>query len=272
MASQRTSAILVPTLAAALIGFPLLSSQPRDASSKSSESGQQIYSQNCSGCHGLDGKGTQRAPNIGTGSRASQLTESDIVGVVSKGVPDRGMPSFQALGPGVKSVVAYVRSLQGAGATVTMPGNRDHGEKLFFGEAGCSQCHMVGGKGGFIAPDLSSYARALSVDQIKGAITRQEERVSSRGLVTVTTADGQRYEGIVRNEDNFSLQLQSLDGGFHFFSKTTLTAIERKPESIMPADYESRLNSGQLNDLVSYLLSVGKTGATPSREQHTDEE
>ena len=36
-----------------------------------------------------------------------------------------------------------------------------------------------------------------------------------------------RYQGIIRNEDNFSLQLQSEDGAFHFLSKADLKTIER---------------------------------------------
>ena len=87
--------------------------------------------------------------------------------------------------------------------------------------------------------------------------------------MTAVANDGQRWEGIVRNEDNFSLQLQSTDGAFHFFSKADLKAIERSQGSIMPSDYGSRLSKTQLNDLVSYLLSVGKTAVSP--QKHPDE-
>ena len=40
--------------------------------------------------------------------------------------------------------------------------------------------------------------------------------------VAVTTADGQTLTGVVRNEDNFSLQLQTTDGTLHLFAKSEL--------------------------------------------------
>src|SRR5256885_9825619 len=39
---------------------------------------------------------------------------------------------------------------------------------------------------------------------------------------SVTTREGLQFTGIARNEDNFSLQLQSLDGAFHLFAKSDL--------------------------------------------------
>jgi hypothetical protein len=43
----------------------------------------------------------------------------------------------------------------------------------------------------------------------------------------ISTQDGQKYSGRVRNEDNFSLQLQTLDGAFHLFMKSELRSFER---------------------------------------------
>jgi hypothetical protein len=43
----------------------------------------------------------------------------------------------------------------------------------------------------------------------------------------ISTQDGQNYSGRVRSEDNFSLQLQTLDGAFHLFMKSELRSFER---------------------------------------------
>ena len=83
--------------------------------------------------------------------------------------------------------------------------------------------------------------------------------------------NGDRYQGIVRNEDNFSLQLQSADGAFRFLSKADLQSIDRSQGSMMPSDYASRLSEAQLNDLVSYLLSLEKT-SLPIATRHADDE
>jgi putative heme-binding domain-containing protein len=219
--------------------------------------GRQTFAANCAACHGLDGLGTQRAPNIVTGSRGRQLSPADILRIVSDGIPGTGMPSFRSLGEDrLNAIVAYVTGLQGKNSAASVPGDPAKGRQLFFGAAGCSSCHMVKGHGGFMAPDLSDYAQTRSADRIQAAITDRAARDSTVSVVTAITAGGQQYRGIVRNEDNFSLQLQSQDGSFHFFSKAALKRIDREPASLMPSDYGTTLTPAQLDDLVSYLLSV----------------
>src|SRR5439155_5052254 len=205
--------------------------------------GQQIFASNCAACHGLDGRGGERAPKIATVPQVQRLSDDDVTRIVSDGVPGTGMPGFRNLTPPeIKAVVGDLRVLQGKNGSAPLPGNPQRGKAIFFGSAGCSSCHMIGGSGGFIAPDLTSYARTHAADKIRGAITGLANRESSRGMVTATTTDGKRYQGIVRNEDNFSLQLQSMDGAFHFFPKASVKKIERDPGSIMPSDYGSKLN------------------------------
>ncbi|PYV75973.1 MAG: hypothetical protein DMG96_15455 [Acidobacteria bacterium] len=239
---------------------------------RSSSTGQQVFASNCSGCHGLDGTGTQRAPNIVTSPQVQKLSAEEIHRIVFDGIAGTGMPAFRRLGePEIRAVTSYLRILQGKNETSALPGNPQNGKTIFFVVGGCSGCHMIAGKGGFIAPDLSTYAQTHSADHIKSAIADPTQRTAQQGLVTAVGTDGQRYEGIVRNEDNFSLQLQSTDGAFHFFSKADLKAIERAQGSMMPSDYGSKLSKTQLDDLVSYLLSVGKTAASPRKPANEDE-
>lgn len=236
---------------------------------------QQIFATTCAACHGLDGMGSERAPNIITNPQVQKLTASEMFSVISGGVPGTGMPAFQQLGkPAITSLVAYVKNLQGKNQTAPLPGDPKAGEALFFGSAQCSTCHMASGRGGFIAPDLSTYGQTHPAEQIKSAITDPAARESIRPMVTATTANGDSYKGIVRNEDNFSLQLQSTDGAFHFLNKADLKAIDRGQASIMPSDYSTTLNATQLNDIISYLLSVGNASpaAPPARRPHADEE
>ena len=90
-------------------------------------------------------------------------------------------------------------------------------------------------------------------------------------MVTVTIRGGEKYAGRVRNEDNFSVQLQTLDGTFHFVSKQDLEAIEYSSQPLMPSDYGLTLTSGELNDVVSYLMSVANASRS-GRPTKADEE
>jgi cytochrome c oxidase cbb3-type subunit III len=236
-----------------------------------SSRGQRVFASNCAACHGLDGTGTQRAPNIVSSAQAQKLSAEEIHRIVSDGVAGTGMPAFRSLGePKIKAVTSYLRTLQGKNEISAPSGNPQNGKAIFFAAGGCSGCHMVAGSGGFIGPDLSTYAQTHSADQIRSAITDPDQR-TQQGLVTAIETDGRRWEGIVRNEDNFSLQLQSLDGTFHFFSKADLKAIERTSGSIMPANYGLKLSKTQIDDLISYLWSVRKTAVSPHRSPDEDE-
>ena len=84
---------------------------------------------------------------------------------------------------------------------------------------------------------------------------------------TLTTRAGDRLEGIIRNEDNFSVQLQAKDGSFHFFEKSELRTLEPLSQSLMPTNYSERISADGLNDLVSYLMNAAPAPA-PTRSSH----
>ena len=256
-----------------LAGLAQQPAQKSPAHSAQLQRARQLFATTCAACHGLDGMGSERAPNIVSDPQAQKLSASELFSVISGGVPGTGMPPFQQLGkPAITSLVAYVRSLRGKNQTATqLPGNPKSGEALFFGTAQCSTCHMASGRGGFIAPDLSAYGQTHAAEQIKSAIVNPAATDSVKPMVTATAANGDHYQGILRNEDNFSLQLQSENGAFHFLSKADLKTIERGQGSIMPSDYSSRLSAVQLNDIVSYLLSLRNTSCAPL-PRHDDDE
>lgn len=74
--------------------------------------------------------------------------------------------------------------------------------------------------------------------------------------VTVITRDGGRLIGVARNEDNFSLQLQTFDGNFHLLMKSDLASVNHDGRSLMPSDYAVRLGARDLDDIVAFLVSA----------------
>ena len=189
------------------------------------------------------------------------------------------MPSFRLLAPEkVKAIVDYLRVLQGKGTAVPLdlPGDKGAGASLFFGKAQCSSCHMVNGKGGFIASDLSLYGSHETADQIRGVITDPKNNLPARSnATTVVTRSGEKVTGVVRSSDNFSIALQTLDGSFQFFQKSDLKRLDLEAHPLMPDNYSSTLSSNELNDLIAYLLSVGTENAShvttqPPRSHNED--
>lgn len=246
-----------------LAPFLLLADQP---------AGQQLFSSRCAGCHGLDGRGGEHAPNIATSDNVQRLADKDLARIVRNGIPAAGMPAFGSSfnEDQVKQIVSYLRVLQGRGQTVKIAGNPEKGRSLFYGSAECSACHTVNGQGGFLGADLSAYGASHSPNAIRDAILNPgKERDPRHGTIIVTTRTGQKYTGLVRNEDNFSVQMQTRDGAFHFFDKADLAHIERPAHSLMP-QYGSRLTKAELDDLISYLVT--SAGTHPSGRDEDDEQ
>jgi cytochrome c oxidase cbb3-type subunit III len=246
---------------AGLAGLPVQSRAQQSSKStvgRGTTEGKQIFTTTCAACHGLDGGGGERGPDISHRREVQRLSNNALLKIVREGVPGTRMPAFGSLGAtSTQSVVRYLRTLQGQTAATPLPGNPDNGKALFFAKAECSQCHMVSGQGGFMGSDLSSFGSTQSPAEIRSAITEPNRNLDPRKrTVTVTTADGKTLTGMARNEDNFSLQLQTLDGAFHLLNKSELLKIEYQPRSLMPAGYGSRLNTKELDDLVSYLVSI----------------
>ncbi|HEX4167231.1 MAG TPA: c-type cytochrome [Bryobacteraceae bacterium] len=221
--------------------------------------GEQLFSSNCAACHGLDGRGGEHAPNIATNADVQRLPDADLSRIIRNGIPAAGMPGFGALLKDDErtAVLHYLRVLQGGNQGATVSGDPAKGRELFFGSAHCAECHMVNGRGGFLGADLSVYGKTHAAADIREAIGEPNKNLDERhGTVAVKTREGKRYLGVLRNEDNFSLQMQTTDGVFHSFDKSDLQEIQRQARSLMPADYGATLRKSQLDDLVSFLATT----------------
>lgn len=234
-----------------------------------SSSGRSTFNSTCAGCHGLDGHGSDKAVNIATNARAQGFSDARLASIISNGVPGTGMPAFHTLTPTqVRALVAYLRTLQGKGEASSLPGDAKRGKEIFFGKGDCSSCHTISGEGGFMGPDLTNYGATASADGIRSEIVKAP-RLPSRGyrMALITTANGDRLEGLIRNEDNFSIQLQTKDGNFHLLRKAEMQSCQNLDGSLMPADYRKKLTDSELNDLASYLLTTPQ----PSEAAHHPE-
>jgi cytochrome c oxidase cbb3-type subunit 3 len=235
------------------------SSKPEPANAARLAEARKTFSTTCAACHGLDGHGGERGPDIAS-RQVQEHSDAELIRTVRNGISETGMPNFAFLGDArIEGLVSYLRVLQGTSGPLPMPGNPQSGEVLFAGTARCSQCHMAKGVGGFIAPDLSGFAAGLSPAEIRHAVlSPAQDGRQNRGKVLITFANGNPLEGVIRNEDNFSLQLQSMDGTFHLVQKSEISAIKPSEQPLAHEDYGKTLTPGQLDDLVSYLMHIAE--------------
>ncbi|HTA22920.1 MAG TPA: c-type cytochrome [Terriglobales bacterium] len=230
---------------------------------------------NCAFCHGLGARGGGRGPDLTRTQKRHGNSDAELFTTINQGVPGTAMPPNGTTGQGVGmteeevwDVITYIRSVQ-LKAPAQPAGNALHGKQLFYGDANCSGCHMVEGKGGRLGPDLTAVGMARATDAIVDSVRNPSRRLAPGLLeatkefpqeyetVTVVTAQGQEIKGVTMNEDNFGLQVMDTSEQIRLFEKDKLRSIKKSRTSMMPIYGAALLSDKDLQDIVAYLQSVG---------------
>jgi putative heme-binding domain-containing protein len=242
--------------------------------SNAAKLGEFEFRANCAFCHGLGARGGGRGPDLTRAQKKHGNSDGDLFRTINEGVPGTAMPPNGATQQGVGmteeeiwQVISYIRSVQ-VKTSAAQSGNAARGRELFAGSAACASCHMIEGKGGRLGPDLTATGTARSEDYIVDSIRNPSRRLAqgiseamkefSQEYETVTATDerGQKFQGVVLNEDNFTLQMMDTREQLHLFEKDKLRSLDKSRESLMPRYDEKMLPEKDLQDIVAYLLSV----------------
>ncbi len=224
-----------------------------------------IFRSQCALCHATDGTG-ELGPDLTRARYRHGSSDADLFRIVSMGVPGTRMDPSRLSGRQAWQVVAFVRTLSAKASETDLPGATAEGKKLFWGPAGCSNCHMTGGRGGRLGPELSDIGWKRSPRYLRDFIRSPTNRPGSDSQifvdlyrrywpVTVTDRAGGVVNGVLLSEDTYSIQLMDRSEILHSFRKRGLKEIRRGDRSAMPS-YQDQLTERQLDDLVAYLNSL----------------
>jgi len=254
--------------------LPAQDRNPFAGDAKAAHAGEFQFRINCAFCHGLGARGGGRGPDLTRAHKRHGSSDADLFRTINQGVPGTAMPANGTTGQGVGmteeevwQVITYIRSLE-VKATAQPNGNAAHGKGLFYGDANCSTCHMVAGKGGRFGPDLSAVGSARSIESITESVRNPSRRLAwglaestkefpqEYETATVVTADGREIKGVTMNEDSFSVQLMDTSEKIHLFEKDKLRSFKKSRVSMMPSYDATLLRDKDLQDIVAFLLSV----------------
>lgn len=176
----------------------------------------------------------------------------DVVDAAEK----RNAPGFSA------KLEAYNRKLKeshplGAFRVAIHGGNAENGRKIFVerAEAACFRCHKVDGEGGEVGPDLTGIGAKQSREYLLESILYPNKAIAAGfESATVVLKDGVAYAGVVKNETDSDLILNSPEDGLITIKKSEIA--RRDPGiSAMPEGVESILSRQDLRDLVEFLAT-----------------
>src|SRR3954469_4058658 len=218
---------------------------------KAAKAGESEFRINCALCHGLGARGGGRGPNLTRAHKKHVHTDSEMFQVISNGLPGTAMPANGTNGQGVGmtdheiwQIITYIRS-QEVKAEAKSKGDAAHGKQLFFGDANCSLCHMVEGRGGRLGPELTavggSRTREAIIDSVRnpsrrlaGGLTEPtKEFPQEYQTVTAVTAEGKQIKGVTLNEDSFSVQVMDDSEQIFLLEKNKLRSFQKSRESAM---------------------------------------
>jgi cytochrome c oxidase cbb3-type subunit III len=224
--------------------------------------GRQIFSANCSFCHGSDARGGEGGPNL----VRSQLVMDDrdgerIATVVQNGRPDKGMPKFDLSTAEIASIASFLHSIPVGGRAATtgvvdaLVGDAKAGEAYFNGPGKCTACHSVTG-------DLAGIGSKVPDSKaLQGAMLSGERRGESSGLsrktVTVTLRDGQTFQGTLYHVDDFLVSLVDADGNYHSFVRHSDDPKVEIKDPLQPhLDMLGNWKDDDIHNVTAYLVTL----------------
>jgi putative heme-binding domain-containing protein len=136
-------------------------------------------------------------------------------------------------------------------------GDVENGRNLLFGHdaAQCMRCHAVGGNGASVGPDLANIGTTLNREQLLESLIAPNERIApGYGTVSVTLEDGENVTGVVQEETDAQLVIQSADGTTRKISKNDIAEQDSAPSSMPPMG--TILEKSELRDMIEFLSTL----------------
>jgi cytochrome c oxidase cbb3-type subunit 3 len=221
------------------------------------EAGGGLFVSNCAFCHGKDAGGGESGPDL----TRSKLVEGDKKGeaigqVVRNGRLEKGMPKFALSDTEITNLVAFIHSQQdkamsqsgnrkGVDESDLKTGNAEAGKRYYDGPGGCATCHSTTG-------DLAHVATKYT------GLNLLEEMLyprNAKSKVTVKTATGQSYAGIVEYQDEFHIGMKDSFGTYHSWPTSSITFKVENPAE-KHVEIMSKYTDKDMHDVLAYMQTL----------------
>ena len=183
--------------------------------------GKQVFSVNCSFCHGSDARGGESGPNLLRSPIVLNDREGEAIStVVLNGRVEKGMPKFDLSMPGIADIAAYLHSMHRArdaeeplASGAILVGDATAGKAYFYGKGQCGQCHSL--EGDFAGIGSRFDPKTLQDNIVSGGATTMlgvPLPTAPPQTVSVTLPSGEMIRGNLISVDDFNISLAEADG------------------------------------------------------------
>mgnify|MGYP001107197703 CR=1 FL=1 len=125
----------------------------------------------------------------------------------------------------------------------------------------CISCHRVGAKGGAVGPDLTTVGACVPPEQIVEAFLYPRKQIKDGyAAIAIATNEGKLIQGYKQEETEREIVIR--DAATEERIRIPKAEIEeiRDQGTLMPDGLAASMTSGQRQDLVRFLLELGRKG------------
>ncbi len=138
-------------------------------------------------------------------------------------------------------------------------GNADRGKLVFANAGTCAKCHVVGGEGKEVGPNLSEIGSKLSREAMFESILYPSAGISHNyETYTLQLADGNVVVGILTSETPQEVSVKSIDALVRTYKRSDIEQMVKQKISLMPADLQKVMTADELIDVVEYVSTLKK--------------
>ena len=122
----------------------------------------------------------------------------------------------------------------------------------------CAKCHLHGGEGGKVGPDLTGMAAHPREELLIHIFDPSRSVEGNYTQYTVATADGRVLNGLLAAETRTSIELIDAEGKSQPLLREDVEELVASDKSLMPEGFEKQATPEQLAHLMAFLTRPGK--------------
>jgi putative heme-binding domain-containing protein len=124
----------------------------------------------------------------------------------------------------------------------------------------CFQCHKLFDGGGDVGPELTGSDRANADYILENVLDPNATVARDYTVTTVATADGRLISGIIREQNDRTLTIQTANERI-ILAREDIDETKPSNLSMMPEGQLERLSDQEIRDLFAYLAAKGQVEA-----------
>lgn len=141
---------------------------------------------------------------------------------------------------------------------LTAGGDWDRGKAIFHGEAKCATCHVVGGEGGRIGPDLSNLLHLNPESVLRDIIEPNASINPDYASFMLTLKSGVKLAGVIQPDGERLRVVEAVDKSTTI-GRDDVAEVRASNVSLMPEGFKA-LGDEKLRDLLTYLTTEPPKG------------